>query len=211
MAVPTPTIGKSRPTGSNTVGTVVAKSGLSVQEFGGNGIVRKTVFTLTAMAMTMTEISGTAEGFGSQQLYDFPQGRIKVLGCVSSLAFTTTSELATTLNGGSTCSHGIGTTATVAGDAGVLSGTMMNFMPGTGESVKAFTSSATINVAGATALGILAAVSAAQLGAIVNGTVTAADLYLNIAAPTANDIDADATLTVTGTIELTWINEGYGG
>lgn len=198
---PSPSIGIDRPPNTDQVGTIVSKAGLSCVEYGGSGIIRKTVFTLAAMSITIPD----ATAYVGQQLYDFPAGRIRILGCCSSLAFTTTSTIASTLNSGVTVSYGIGT---VTASSTTLATTMMNAMPGSGETVKTFTSSTTINVAGTTVTGILAAVSAAQLGALIDGTATAADLYLNLAVPTGTDIDADATVTVTGSIELTWINEG---
>lgn len=198
---PSPTIGIERPPNTDTVGTVVSKAGLSCVEYGGNGIVRKTVFTLTAVAMTITD----ALAYASQQLYDFPEGNIHFHGCVANIAMTTTSAPASTLNSGATISWGIGT---AAASSLTLATTMMNAMPGSGESVNTFTSSTTVNVAATADKGVLAHTAAARGLAGADGTGTAVDLYLNIAVPTNTEIDADATVTITGTIELTWINEG---
>lgn len=202
---PTPSIGKvPRQTGSQ-MGQVALTSvaGLSVEHVGGNGIVKRTIFTLTAMALAVTH---STQGFGSQQLGTFPEGRINVLDCVCSFtSILTTSAEASTLNDGKTVSIGVGQVAVASGDAGVLSGTMMNFMPGSGQSVKTFTSGAT--TAGS-ATGFLAAVSAAHLAAIVDGTTTAVPIILNIGVPTDADIDGNATLAITGTVEFTWINTG---
>lgn len=198
----TPTLGKSRPSGMNEVGTIPSGViGLSVEEFGGNGPLRQTRFTFNAMPITITD----ALAYASQQIYNFPLGRIHVLDCVGTIAMTTTSAIASTLNSGATISWGIGS---AAASSLTLATTMMNFMPGSGESVNTFTSSTTINVAAASDSGMLAAVSAAHLAAIVNGTVTAADAFLNIAVPTNTEIDADATVTISGTITMTWMNTG---
>lgn len=168
---------------------------------GGFGSFRKTTLTLTDMPLTLTD----ALAYVGKKIYDFPAGRIRVLDCVASLTFTTTSAIAGTLNSGVTVSWGLGS---ATASSTTLATTMQNFMPGSGETPKTFTSSTTINVAPATVTGFLAAVSAAQLAAILDGTSTAADMFLNIAVPTGTDIDADATLTVTGTIQITWYNGG---
>lgn len=198
---PTPTIGIDRPPTSDTVGTIVSKSGLSCVEYGGNGIVRKTTFTLTAVGITITD----ALAYASQQLYDFPAGNIRFLDCVGSIAMTTTSTIASTLNSGATISWGVGT---AAASSNTLATTMQNAMPGSGEAVNTFTSSTTINVAAAADTGILAHTATARGLAGADGTSTPVDLFLNIAVPTNTEIDADATVTITGTIELTWINGG---
>lgn len=168
---------------------------------GGFDTIRKTTLTLTAMPMTITD----ALTYVGKKLYDMPEGRVKILSAIASLTFTTTSAIAGTLNSGVTCSYGIGT---AAASSATLATTMQNIIPGSGETPKTFTSSTTIDVAPATVSAFLAAVSAAQLGAIVDGTGTAVDIYLNVAVPTNTDIDADATITVTGTITLHWILEG---
>lgn len=200
MAVATPYSKADRPAATDKVGTVVAKAGLTLKEYG-IGIIRQTEFTFTAMAVTITD----ALAYASQQIYDFPLGRIHMLDCVGWIQMTTTSAIASTLNSGATISWGIGT---AAASSLTLATTMMNAMPGSGESVNTFTSSTVINVAATADSGFLAAVSAAHLGAIVDGTATAADLYLNLAVPTNTEIDADATVTITGRIILTWMNTG---
>lgn len=168
---------------------------------GGFDTFRKTTLTLTAMPMTITD----ALAYAGKKLYDFPAGRVKILSAIASLTFTTTSTIASTLNSGVTASWGLGS---ATASSTTLATTMQNMVPGSGETPKTFTSSTTINVAPATVTGFLAAVSAAQLGAILDGTATAIDLFLNVAVPTGTDIDADATLSVSGTITIHWILEG---
>lgn len=185
---------------SETVGAVVSGIGVTASE-SGFGNFRQTLLTLAAVPLTITD----ALAYAGIKLYDFPAGRLRIIDCLTSLAFTTTSTIASTLNSGVTCSYGIG--SVVASNA-TLATTMMNMMPGSGESVKTFTSSTTINVASATVTGVLAAVAAAQHGAILDGTSTPVDLYLNVAVPTDTDIDADATITISGTVLITWINGG---
>lgn len=203
MANPsTPSIYKGRPTAINAVGTkVTTVAGIDVDECGNDGPVRQIKITLTNMPLTITD----ALAYASQKLYDWPTGRINVIDAVGNIAFTTTSAIASTLNSGATLSWGLGS---AAASNLTLATTMMNFLPGSGESVKTVTSSTTINVAGSTGTGFLAAVSAAHLAAIVDGTSTAADLYLNVAVPTNTEIDADATVTVNATFYLTYIVTG---
>jgi hypothetical protein len=74
---------------------------------------------------------------------------------------------------------------------------MVNLLPST-----AFTSSATINVAGTAVSAALAA--AAQF----DGTSTPVDVFLNTAFATTADVDGNATQTISGTVVMTWINLG---
>lgn len=154
------------------------------------GIVNKTLLTLTAVGITLAD---AAQG-GGVKVYDFPEGRILVLGVVGTLTFTTTSVLASTLNASVTGNWGLGT---VVQANGTLATTEQNLIPTTN-----FTSSATINVAGSTTSKALAA------SAQFDGTTTAVDAFLNVGIAGATDIDGDATITATGTILMHWINLG---
>ena len=185
---------------NNQVTVLESVTGLSKTDRG-NGVIQKTTLTLAAVPLAITD----ALAYSGKKLFTFPQGRIRVLDCVVNLAFTTTSAIAGTLNSGATVSLGIGS---VTASSITLATTMQNFMPGSGEAVKNFTSSTVINVAAAAVTGFMAAVAAAQLAAILDGTTTPVAVFLNLGVPTNTEIDADATLTVTGTIEFTWINDG---
>lgn len=155
----------------------------------GVGTVHQTVLTLTATPVTMRD---TEQG-GGVKIYDFPEGRIAFLGAVASIAVTTTSVLADTLNAGVTCNYGVGSTTQASA---TLATTEQDIVQ-----VAAFTSSATINVAGAVA-------KAAGAATALDGTTTPIDAYLNLAVAGATDIDANATVTVSGTVTLNWINLG---
>jgi hypothetical protein len=130
-----------------------------------------------------TEYQGTKIG-------TFPAGRILVLGVTASLQQTTTSAIASTLNSGT----GAVSLGTVTASSTTLSSTMVNLLPST-----AFTSSATINVAGTAVTAALAA------SAQFDGTSTPVDIYLNSAYATTTDVDADATQTWDGTIDITYV------
>lgn len=144
-------------------------------------------FTLADVPQTV--VNGTE--YQSTLLYTFPEGRILVHGCTATLQQKTTSALASTLNASSTGAIALGT---AAASATTLATTMVDLLPST-----AFTSSATINVAGTAVSASLAA--AAQF----DGTGTAKAMYLNTAYATTTDVDGDATQTISGTINLTFL------
>lgn len=173
------------------VGTVAANSGtVTGVHYGQANGIRTTVLTLAALAQAVvngTEYQGT-------KVFTFPEGRILVLGAITNLAQTTTSAILSTLNGSSTGALGLGT-ATASNVA--LTSTMVDLGPTT-----AFTSSATISVAGTAVQSVLAAAAA------FDGHTTAKDVYVNTAYATTTDVDADATQTLSGTITLTWISLG---
>lgn len=153
----------------------------------GSGVLRQTLLTLTALSQVIP--NGASEWCGTD-IYDFPEGRILVLGVTASLAPTTTSTLASTVTTGTTGAIAIGTVT----DDGTHSTTKVDLLPDT-----AYTSSTTINVAAAAVTAALAA------SAQFDGTGTAKKAFLNnkIAVNTN-----DGTITWTGTIKITWINLG---
>ena len=157
----------------------------------GDGVFHQTVLTLTALPITMRD---TEQG-GGAKIYTFPAGRIFHMGSIGSIAVTTTSVLADTLNAGVTCNWGVGTTTQASATVATTEQDLVN--------VTAFTASATINVAGATANGVGAAVLASH-----DGTSTAIAAFMNLAVAGATDIDANATVTVTGTVTINWLNVG---
>jgi len=182
-------VGKLTMTGGGFVGTQAAIAGLSVVHKQ-VGFLRQSVFTLDNVAQTVvngTEYQGT-------KLYDFPEGRVLVLGVTARLQQKTTSALAGTLNASSTGAVSLGT---VTASATTLATTMVDLLPST-----AFTSSATVNVAG-TAVGVALAASAQ-----FDGTTTAKSMFLNSAFATTTDVDGDATITWSGTITVTHIDLG---
>jgi hypothetical protein len=157
----------------------------------GNDSCHKTILTLSALPITMRD---TQQG-GGAQIYTFPAGRICRIGAIGSIAVTTTSALASTLHTGVTCNWGVGSTTQANATVATTEQDFVN--------VAAFTSSATINVAGATATGVGPGVLAS-----LDGTSAVIAAFLNLAVALLTDIDADATVTVTGTITITWANLG---
>lgn len=145
--------------------------------------------TLTLNNVPQAVVNGTE--YQGTKIYTFPEGRILVHGVTASLQQKTTSVLASTLNASSTGAIGLGT---ATASATTLATTMVDLLPST-----AFTSSATINVAGTAVTAALAA------SAQFDGTTTAKAMYLNTAYATTTDVDADATQTISGAITLTWV------
>lgn len=171
------------------------RDGLTTQPATGAIVVKQEQFgalyqtTLSLVDVPQAVTNGTE--YQSTLLYTFPEGRLLVLGCVATLAQKTTSTLASTLNASSTGAVSLGT---AAASATTLATTMVDLMPST-----AFTSSATINVAGTAVSSALAA------SAQFDGTSTAKAMYLNSAYATTADVDGNATQTFTGTVRVTWI------
>jgi hypothetical protein len=151
-----------------------------------DSFTHKTIFTLTDVAQSV--VNGTE--YQSTKLFDFPAGVINVLGVVMSLAEKTTTALETTLNASSTGALALGT---AAASNVTLDSTMADLVAST-----AFTSSATVNVAGTAVGGHLAT------AAIFDGHTTAKALYLNSAFATTTDVDGAATIKWTGTITVIW-------
>src|SRR3990167_7991585 len=180
---------RSLPITSSNVGTKNGST-VSVVEYG-NGLFHQTVFTLTATPLTLRD---TEQGLGVK-IYDFPAGGITIMGATGKVAETTTSILADTLNASVTYNWGVGT---VTQANGTLATTEQDIIPTTNG-----TASATINVAGADSL-------AARIAdaANFNGVSTAIDAFFNVGLATADDIDADATTTWTGTITISWLFNG---
>lgn len=170
-------------TGTSPISTVVAKH---------VAIGPLVVTTLTLNNVAQTVVNGTE--YQGTKIFDFPQGRINVLGVTATLQQKTTSALASTLNASSTGAISLGT---ATASATTLATTMVDLLPST-----AFTSSATVNVAGTAVSAALAA------SAQFDGTTTAKDVYLNTAYATTTDVDGDATQTISGTVVITWMNLG---
>lgn len=145
--------------------------------------------TLTLDNVPQTVVNGTE--YQGTKIFTFPEGRINVLGVTATLRQKTTSALASTLNASSTGAIALGT---ATASSTTLSGTMADLLPST-----AFTSSATINVAGTAVSAALAA------SAQFDGTTTAKPVYLNTAYATTTDVDGDATQTISGTITITYV------
>lgn len=158
----------------------------------GDGVYNQTSFVLTALPITLT--AATVQG-GGAQIYTFPLGRICRIGAQASIAVTTTSVILDTLNGGATGNYGVGTVTQVNPTVATTEQDIVQ--------VTAWTASTTINVAGAAAAGVGAGVLAS-----LDGRSTAIKAFLNLGIASAGSLDADATVTVTGTVRITWAKIG---
>lgn len=157
------------------------------EQFGALNYVKLTLDNVPQAVVNGTEYQST-------KIYTFPEGRILVLGVTATLRQKTTSTLASTLNASSTGAIALGT-ATASNVS--LTSTMVDLLPST-----AFTSSATVNVAGTAVSAALAA------SAQFDGTTTAKSMYLNTAYATTTDVDGDATQTISGTINFVFVYLG---
>lgn len=169
----------------------VAGSGVSVQELG-NAVVHKTVLTFADAAIALTDNAGVV-AYGGLKVYDFPEGAILMLGAVADLDLTKSSA---GVNDDWDGDFGVGTVT--ASNNNTLSSTEQNIIPTTA-TPQASSGATTAN-----------GLSTATENAVINGTSTAVDVYLNLL---VDDADHDVTSTpcnliVNGTLTLTWVKLG---
>lgn len=179
-----------RTAGSETAGATpgAVSAQVAVQEFGA-GQTHSTVLTLVNLPLTVRD---TQQG-GGVKIYTFPLGKIFRLGAsAENIVIRTTSDVATTLNSAVTGQFGVGSTTQANA---TLATTEQDFVQ-----VTAFTSSATTGAAPAAvrAYGV-------PVTTLLDGSATAVDVFFNVAVAGATDIDADATVLVSGTVTLNWI------
>lgn len=184
------TIGSKVVIPAPAVGTV-AGTGVTVVE-SGSGILNKTVLTFTDVDVALTDNAGTV-AYGGLKVYDFPAGAILILGAVADLDLTKSSA---GVNADWDGDFGVGTVT--AGNNNALATTEQNIIP---------TTATPQAVAGVTTAN---GQSTATENAVIDGTSTAVDAYLNIL---VDDADHDVTSTpcniiVNGTLTLHWINLG---
>jgi hypothetical protein len=151
--------------------------------------VKQTTLTLASTPVTVANTTGAS--FGGVKLYDFPAGRILVLGVSASLGFVWTDEDIAADGSGD---YSLGTTITA--DA-TLATTDVDLLPST-----AMTDPAVLGVAAATSAALAAS-------AQFDGTATAKDLNLNIIIDDADVSDAASDVVLaSGTVTVHWINLG---
>lgn len=175
---------------SGTLTNVGAPNGATVSaaEYS-DGTINKTVLTLTSTPITITDDAGVAQYGGAGKVYDLPEGAIAIVGCVvdGDLTLGTTGTIIDAF----TSNVALGTATATTG--ATLTGTEADIMA---------------SVANATAATKVAAVGATSAGmALLNGTSTAKDVYLNFV------VADDATHTsgtgeFSGTITILWTNVG---
>lgn len=157
----------------------------------GDGALHRTELTITDLPLAIVFGDDTVGGHGTEVLYDFPEGQIKILGGHMNLT-----ELAAGAGGiddDAVLDVGIGS-ATVAATDATLATTEQNIV------AKA---DVTLSSGASTAASITSA------DVTINGSSTAIDANLNVAVA-ADDLDDDDTLTVSGLVTLHWLNLGDG-
>lgn len=175
------------------VGTGASSHATVVAEERGVGNYHRTVLTLTDTPVAILDVNA----YGGLKIYDLPEGRILVLGVQASLALAVPAPQvrASTINDSSTVDWALGTA--VASSA-ALAAAMVDLAPLVDEA--AFAASG--NGYGAVAKSQLAA------SAHFDGTTTPIDVFLNFGFSDATDIDADSTIGVAGTVQITWVQLG---
>lgn len=150
-----------------------------------SGALWRLDFTLTAVSITVTDAGGSGAS-GSLKIFDFAEGSILALGCRQDYTAFAEGAALTGAAGDAAFVMGLGSVAANAGD-GVLTATEVDFGSVTG----------TITLSAGTGVGT----KHSCVAAIFDGTGTATDLYLNWCG-TAATIDANSTISVTGTISV---------
>lgn len=195
MPYPTPTQNRARSSlDSQKVNlgalTRASVSGLTITETG-TGSLRQSVLTLTNVSVTITR-TGTTNVFGGLQLATFPEGVQNVVGAVANL--TVTRGETTNMTATAPLVVAVGT-VTAANDA-TLSSTEADIIPSTAFTLVGGTKSGGGHLATA---------------AIYNGSTTARPVFLNFAGDNtanASAANGNSSVTVNGTIVLTWIQLG---
>ncbi len=164
-------------------GVVVPKAGLKAVTTGSGGTFR-TVFTLNAMQITVTD----ALAYASQKLFDFSAGKVRMKGGTASLAFAVLTVRADTINASAAMDWSLGS---AAASSITLASTMVDIIAKQDKTLD-----------GANAAYTTAQAADVAAAATYDGTSTPVDVYLNIGFPTNTEIDADGTLAVSGTITL---------
>lgn len=173
--------------GKSSVGNgAAAGSGVVAAEYG-NGVLHKTVLTLTSLSVSSSDQT-TNGAFGTQKVYDFPAGPIQILGSSYDLTLT---KSGAGIDDAAEVVVGLGSAAATAG--ATLSSTEADLIAST-------VATLTAGVGAAAKHGSLVATA-------YDGHSTPIDAILNFAMPDAGS-SANAAILFTGTITIHWINLG---
>jgi hypothetical protein len=170
------------------VGAIVANKATAVDA--GDGVIHQTVLTLTLTGANDLDMADADHGTGIK-VFDFPAGRIHVIGAVIDASVTVNNAFEASPNDVVLLSCG----SAVGADDADLTSTEADLIP-----------KATLDTVGNTELtlpwhGALAA------SAAFDGTTTALDLFVN-AAVAGTSLTKALTIAITGTLTITWINLG---
>lgn len=169
-----------------------AGTGVTASELVAGGVVHQTVLTFADVEIALTDNAGVV-AYGGLKVYDFPAGAILLLGAVADLDLT---KDAAGVNADWDGDFGVGTVT--ASNNNSLASTEQNIIPTTA-TPQASSGATTAN-----------GQSTATENAVIDGTGTAADAFLNFLVDDADhDVGGTPTnLIVNGTLKLTWINLG---
>ncbi len=180
---------------AGAVPTAVATT-VNAMEYG-DAVFHKTVLTLTACPLSITDEAGISQ-WGGVKVYTMPVGAIAMLGAViaGNLTLGTTGTIITTFGG----INSLGTAAASATGAATLVTTAATWLQETANSA---------------AVARVAAINSHPVAAIltetgarwVDGTTTAPDVYLNFKI-TDDATHTSGTGSFTGTITMVWANLG---
>lgn len=156
----------------------------SVTEAG--GVIHRTTLTFANFPIAISDDAGVAQ-YGGAKIYDFPEGLIGILGCSVKGALKGYASLIDTF----ASAVALGTATATTGNT--LTGTEANIM------------ASNANSAAVSEVAAVDGVSSAM--AVLDGTATALDAYLNFVI--ADDVaHGTGTATFTGTVIINWINLG---
>lgn len=172
-----------------TLGAVAGSLTTALED--GHDTFRRTRITFASRVVPVT----FALKYAGTKIYDFPLGRILVLGVTSKLRWAVTSARVSTINDNAAMDWSLGT---VTASNVTLAGTMLDLNPKVDRTLD-----------GAVAAYTAYDKSALAASAVFDGSVTPIDAFLNVSFPTATDIDADGTLTVEGFVDIHWVNLGH--
>ena len=174
--------------GDGAIAAAATAAGITLTE-SGDGVLHKTAFTLTNVAMPIVD-AGANGAHGSLKLYDFPEGHIKILGGHMNL------------------------TSIVAGsggiiDAGVLDVAVGSVTTSAANETLASTEQDIVTKKDVTLSGGSVANQASinSTDTTIDGSSTPIDAHLNVAVEATSAASND-TLTINGTVTLHWLNLG---
>lgn len=168
-------------------GTPVGTGGTGVTVTQAAPQIVTTTLTVDGLSVTMTD-AGAAGCHGSAPLLTFPAGNIVILGAVTDLAIVAG---AGGIGDAAAVVGAVGSVATAVDNA-TLTSTEANIVPST---------------AGTLTDGAGTVKGESTAPVTLDGTSSAAVARLNFAVPDA-DSSASDTLSVTGTVKITWANLG---
>lgn len=180
------------PLTTSGVGAIVANKATAVEY--GDGVLHQTVLTLTLTGATHDiDLAGDADNSKGVKVYDFPAGRIHILGATVNASVTVNDAFNASTN--DTFYLSVGSVDGTQAANGDLTSTEADLIPRTTLDTE---SNATLTLPWKNALA-----AAAQF----DGTTNALDVFVNAAVANASTTKA-VTVAITGTLTLTWLNLG---